>query len=39
MVTGAMGYRANVFAGGVNGGYKYFITDRFTIEGRLGEAY
>jgi len=26
----------NIFAGGANAGYKYFITDRFTLEGRLG---
>ena len=29
----------NIFAGGANIGYKYFITDRFTIEARLGAMF
>ncbi len=29
----------NIFVGGTNVGYKYFITDRFTIEGRLGAMF
>lgn len=39
LTAGAMGYSATAFGGGANGGYKYFITDRFTVEGRLGGAY
>ncbi|KKM95126.1 hypothetical protein LCGC14_1191410, partial [marine sediment metagenome] len=28
-----------IFVGGANAGYKYFITDRFTVEGRLGAMF
>ncbi len=35
----ALGISATVFGGGANVGYKYFITDRFTLEGSIGAAY
>ena len=35
----ALGISATVFGGGANIGYKYFLTDRFTLEGSIGAAY
>jgi len=34
-----LGFSVTVFGGGANAGYKYFITDRFTVEGNAGLAY
>ncbi len=33
------GMSVTVFGGGANAGYKYFLTDKFTIEGSAGMAY
>ena len=33
------GISVTVFGGGANVGYKYFLTDRFTLEGSVGLAY
>ena len=33
------GISATAFGGGANAGYKYFITDKITIEGNAGLAY
>ena len=35
----ALGISVTVFGGGANVGYKYFLTDRFTLEGSIGLAY
>ena len=34
-----LGFSVTGFGGGANVGYKYFITDRFTVEGKVGLAY
>ena len=33
------GFSVTLFGGGANAGYKYFITDKFTVEGNAGLAY
>jgi hypothetical protein len=33
------GFSGTIFSAGANAGYKYFITDKFTIEGSAGLAY
>ena len=33
------GFSDTLFGAGANAGYKYFITDRFTVEGNAGVAY
>ncbi len=34
-----LGIPVTFFGGGANVGYKYFLTDRFTLEGSIGLAY
>jgi len=37
--TSIFGFSDTAFGAGANAGYKYFITDKFTVEGNAGLAY